>query len=136
TPAFGAEYSYMLWPIKNAEAFNRGKLTDFSAVGVEAVDDHTLRVRLEHPTPYLPALAAHNTWMPVHRATLEKFGGVGKRGTLWTRPGNLVGNGPFLLTEWSPNSRVVAAKNPRYWDAARTHLNKIIVFPIEKNDVD
>ena len=74
TPAFAAEYSYMLWPIKNAEAFNTGKLADFAAVGIATPDDATLRLTLERPTPYLLAIAAHQTWYPVPRATIEKFG--------------------------------------------------------------
>ncbi|HVS54316.1 MAG TPA: peptide ABC transporter substrate-binding protein [Opitutaceae bacterium] len=136
TPAFGAEYSYMLWPLKNAEAFNKGKISDFAQVGVDVVDDRTLRLRLERPTPYLPSLVAHPTWLPLHRATLEKFGAVDKRGSAWTRPGNLVSDGPFTLAEWSPNSRLVVTKNPHYWDAAHTQLEKIVFFPIEKNDVE
>jgi len=136
TPALGSEYSYMLWVLKNAEAFNSGKLADFGAVGVTAVDDATLRLTLERPTPYLLALAAHSTWMPVHRATIEKFGRIDQRSTAWTRPGNLVSNGPFALAEWSPNSRIVVEKNPRYWDAAHTHLRRIVFFPIESADVE
>lgn len=136
TPAFGASYSYMLWPIKNAERFNEGKITDFAEVGVEVVDDRTLRLRLGNPVPYLPALAAHSTWLPVHRATVEKFGRAVARANPWTRPGNLVGNGPFTLAEWSSNARVVVAKNPRYWDAARTTLERVIFFPTEKSDTE
>ncbi len=136
SPAFGSTYSYMLWPIQNAERFNKGALKDFSAVGAEAVDDRTLRIRLEHPTPYLPALTTHNTWLPVHRATLEKFGRTDDRNSNWTRPGSLVGNGPFTLAEWTPNSRIVVAKNPHYWDAAHTHLERIVFFPAEKADVE
>ncbi len=71
----------MVWPIKNAEAFNSGKITDFSAVGVAAPDDFTLRVTLERPTPYLPALATHQTWYPIHQATIEKFGHMDERST-------------------------------------------------------
>jgi len=130
-PAFAAGYSYMLWPIKNAEAFNAGKITDFSLVGVKALDAHTLQVTLERPTAYLAALAAHETWLPVPRKVIEKFGPIGQKGSAWTRPGNLVGNGPFLLVEWTPNSRIVAEKNPYYWDAARCRLNRIIFFPID-----
>ena len=136
TPAFAAEYSYMLWPIKNAEAYNAGKLTDFGAVGVTTPDDATLRLTLERPTPYLLAVAAHNTWMPVHRATIEKFGKMDQRNSAWTRPGNLVSNGPFTLTEWTPNSRIVVAKSPRYWDAAHTHLASVVFFPIESADTE
>lgn len=136
TPAFGATYSYMLWPIKNAEGFNKGTVRDFSAVGVEALDARTLRLRLTRPVPYLPALATHNTWLPVHRASIEKLGRVDDRGNPWTRPGNLVGNGPFTLTEWTPNARIVVAKNPHYWDAAHTQLERVVFFPIEKPDTE
>jgi oligopeptide transport system substrate-binding protein len=136
SPAFGALYSYMLWPIRNAEAFNSGKLTDFSQVGVKAPDAVTLVLSLERPTPYLPAMATHNTWLPVHRKTIEKFGRMDEKGTRWTRPGNLVGNGAFLLEEWTPNARIVVVKNPLYWDAARTRLNRIEFFPIERSDVE
>ena len=136
TPAFGAVYAYMLWPIKNAEEFNRGKLGDFSQVGVTAVDAATLRITLARPTPYLLAVAAHNTWMPVHRATIEKFGKISDRDSAWTRPGNMVGNGAFVLTEWRPNARLIVTRNPQYWDAAHTHLERVIFFPTEKADVE
>lgn len=136
TPKFGATYAYMLWPIKNAQAFNAGTLADFAQVGVTAIDDATLRLTLERPTPYLPALAAHSTWLPVHRATIEKFGKLEDRETLWTRPGNLVGNGPFVLTEWRPNARLAAAKNPHYWGAAHNRLERLVFFPIENSGVE
>jgi oligopeptide transport system substrate-binding protein len=136
TPAFAASYSYMLWPIKNAQAYNAGTITDFSQVGVKAVDPLTLRVTLEKPTPYLPSLAAHQTWMAVPRQVIEKFGPYDRRGTGWTRPGNLVGNGPFLLKEWTPNARIVVEKNPRYWDAAHVRLHRIIFVPIENSDAE
>ena len=136
TPAFAASYSYMVWPIKNAEAFNSGKLKDFSAVGVTVLDAHTLRITLDRPTPYLLSIAAHNTWMPVHRATVEKFGRMQDRSTAWTRPGNLVSNGPFTLSEWQPNSRIVVTKNPHYWDVAHSHLERVIFFPTEQADTE
>jgi oligopeptide transport system substrate-binding protein len=135
-PALGGVSAYLLWPLKNAAAFNQGKTTEFSMVGAAPLDDRTLRLTLEHPVPHLPALAAHSAWLPVHRATLEKFGGVGRRGTAWTRPGNLVCNGPFSLAEWQPNARLTVAKNPHYWDAARTRLDRVVFFPIEKSEIE
>ena len=136
TPKLAAHYVYMLWPIKNAKAFNRGQLTDFSAVGIATPDDGTLRLTLEHPTPYLPALAAHTTWLPVHRETVGKFGAVDDRTTTWARPGSYVGNGAFTLVEWRPNVRVVVQKNPHYWDAARNRIERIVFFPTEAADVE
>jgi len=136
TPALGATYAYMLWPIRNAEAFNTGKLTDFTTVGVTALDDLTLRVTVERPTAYLPALAAHSTWFPVPRGTVEKFGRLDARDTAWTRPGNLVGNGAFVLTEWRPNAHILVTKNPHYWGAAQNRLERVMLFPTEKADAE
>src|ERR1017187_4018140 len=134
TPSYGATYSYMLWPIRNAQAYNAGKIADFSLVGVKAVNAATLQITLERPTAYLPGLASHTTWLPVHRATIEKFGRFDQKGTRWTRAGNLVGNGPFTLKEWIPNGRIAVEKNPRYWDAAHVRLNRIEFFPIENSE--
>jgi oligopeptide transport system substrate-binding protein len=136
SPAFAAVYSYVLWPIKNAEAFNSGKITDFSLVGAKALDPLTLQLTLERPTPYLPALAAHTTWLPVHRSVIEKYGKMDEKGTKWTRPGNLVGNGAFTLAEWVPNARITVVRSPTYWDAARTRLKSIQFFPFEKPDIE
>ncbi len=136
TPGFAATYSYMLWPVKNAQAYNAGRLADFSQVGVKALDPLTLQITLEKPTPYLPSLASHTTWLPVPRATIEKFGRFDQRGTAWTRPGNLVGNGPFALKQWEPNARIVVDRNPYYWNAAHVRLRRIIFFPIESADVE
>ncbi|MGA3006495.1 MAG: peptide ABC transporter substrate-binding protein [Opitutaceae bacterium] len=131
SPGFASEYSYLLYFIKNAEAFNRGRIADFDQVGARALDARTLRITLDHPCPFLPVVAAHQAWFPVHRATIETFGKMDQRGTLWTRPGNLVGDGPFVLKEWSPNSRIIVVKNPLYWDAARNHLNAVVFYPTD-----
>jgi oligopeptide transport system substrate-binding protein len=136
TPELASEYSYMLWPIKNAEAYTSGKLKDFTQVGIATPDDATLVLTLERPTPYLLSLAAHSTWYPVQRACIEKFGTMAQRSTRWTRPGNLVGNGPFKLTEWNPNTRITVEKDDNYWDAASVRLNRIRFFPTESADVE
>ena len=136
SPGLGAEYAYLLFPVKNAAAFNAGQLTDVSALGFAAPDAHTVVITLERPTPYLPALTAQPPWFPVNPRVVAKFGPLDQRGSAWTRPGNLVGNGPFVLTEWTPNARLVTAKNPRYWDAATVRLNGIVFYPTENMDVD
>jgi oligopeptide transport system substrate-binding protein len=136
TPTFAANYSYMLWPIKNAEAYNSGKITDFEQVGAKALDPLTLQLTLEQPTPYLPALASHTTWLPVHQSTIEKYGKYDEKGTKWTRPGNLVGNGAFNLVEWIPNARIAVEKNPLYWNAENVRLHRIEFYPIEKPDLE
>jgi len=136
TPSLGAEYAYMLYPVKNAEAFNLGKLDDFSQVGFKAIDDLTLQVSLDRPTPYLLALVAHQAWFPIHPPTVRKFGGLAQRGTRWTQPGYLVGNGAFVLKEWIPNVRITVEKNPTYWDAANTKLNAVVFYPNDNISTD
>ena len=59
TPALASEYSYMLYPIRNARAFNEGKIADFAQVGVRAADEHTLVLTLEAPCPWLQIGRAH-----------------------------------------------------------------------------
>ncbi|MEH6467717.1 MAG: peptide ABC transporter substrate-binding protein, partial [Porticoccus sp.] len=130
-PALGNQYAYMLFPIKNAEAYLKQEIESFSQVGVKVLDDYTLEVELTNPTPYFLQLLDHYSMFPVHRATIEKFGAPDERGSLWTRPGNFVGNGPFLLTEWQLFKKVEVAKNPYYWDASTVKLNGIRFYPTE-----
>lgn len=130
TPTVASEYSYQLYVIENAEAFNKGEITDFSKVGVKALDDLTLQVNLRGPTPYFLSLLSHGSTFPVHQKTIESFGDMDDLGNLWTRAGNYVGNGPFVLTEWALNRIVRVEPNPHYWDAKTVKLNEIRFYPI------
>ena len=131
TPELGNAYAYMFNPISNAQAYATGELTDFSAVGVKALDDLTLQVTLDDPTPYFLQLLDHYSMFPVHRATIEKFGSIGEAGTVWTRAGNYVGNGPFVLRQWDLNKKLIVEKNLLYWDAENVRLNGIHYLPTE-----
>lgn len=135
SPGLAAEYAYLLYPLRHAEAINTAH-ADPATLGATALDERTLRLTLERNTPYLPALTANPIWFPVPPQVLGKFDAGERRGTAWTRPGNLVGNGPFILKTWSPNSRVEVVRNPRYWDAATVRLDGITFFPTENMDVD
>ena len=101
-----------------------------------APDPLTLRVTLRSPTPYFLSLVGHTSWFPVHQSTVEKFGQLTDRGTPWTRPGNYVGNGPFVLKEWRTNQVIRIEKNPTYWDAAHIGLHGINYYPIESVDTE
>ena len=79
TPALASEYAYMLYHMVNAEAYNLGEIKDFSQVGCEALDDHTVRVTLNDPTPFFLPLQCHYSWFPVHKATIEKYGAMDDR---------------------------------------------------------
>jgi oligopeptide transport system substrate-binding protein len=122
--------------LKHAEAYNAGKITDANAVGFKTTDSHTLMLTLEHPTPYLAALVSMPAWFPVNPRALARFGAMEQRGTAWTRPGNIVSNGAFMLAQWSPNARIVLEKNPRHRTAAQNALERVIFFPIENPEVE
>lgn len=136
TPSFAAENAGLLYVIQGAEAFHKGATHDFSQVGVAASAPRTLRVTLEHPTPYFLSLLAHSAFMPVPLATVAKFGPATERGNRWTRPGNLVGNGAFTLKTWRPNDIIEVEKSPTYWDAAHVRLNEIRFHPYDSVDAE
>lgn len=136
TPSLGAEYAYMHFVVKNAEAFNEGKLTDFSQVGYKVLDDHTFQVTLENATPYFLSLITHNSWYPVHMPTVRKYGDPYQRGNKWTRPGHFVGNGPFVLSKWRVNDVLEVKRSPTYWDREHVRLDAIRFYPIESDDTE
>lgn len=131
SPKLASDYAYVLYPIRNAAAFNAGRLADFSQVGARAVDGRTLELTLERPAPFLASSLALPAWFPVHQPSIARLGSAEDRANPWTRPGNLVGNGPFTLTEWSPHNRIVVSRNPQYWDAGHVRLSRIVFYPIE-----
>ncbi len=130
-PDMGNLYAYMLYPISNAEAYATGEITDFSQVGVKALDDLTLQVTLDNPTPYFIQLMDHYSTFAVHRPTVEKFGKFTDRFTRWTRAENMVSNGPFNLSEWKLNRRITVTKSDTYWDRENVRLNGVVFYPTE-----
>jgi oligopeptide transport system substrate-binding protein len=135
SPALGNFYAYYFYPVRGAEAFATGQTKDFSGVGVEALDDLTLRVTLARPAAYFLGILA-TTALPVHRASVEAAGRFDDRTSPWARPGKLIGNGAFTLTEWQPNARIVVTKNPFYWGAAQNRIERVIFYPIEKAEAE
>ena len=132
SPALASVYAYQLFHIKNAEAFNRGELDDFSLVGVKAIDSKTLQVELNHPVPFFLSLLTHISTFAVHPATVEAHGAIDQRGTRWTRPGNYVSSGPFVLKEWGVNRIIRVERNPFYWDVEQVKLQEIRFYPIDQ----
>ena len=128
-PQFGGKYAEMLYPIRNAEAFNRGECP-WEQVGVEALDARTLRLTLAGPTPHLPKLVQHYTWFPIPAHAVEAHGGMLDRRSLWTRPENWVGNGAYLLHSHRYNDFLEVHSNPRYWRAGEVRNRGIRFMPI------
>lgn len=133
TPSLAAEYANMIYDfVEGAKDYYDGKIRDFTQVGFRAIDEHTLEVRLKNRTPFfLRMVASHYSWYPVPIKVVEKFDGLARKGSAWTRPENFVGNGPFRLKAWLRQQKIVVERNPAYWDAARVRLNEIHFFNTE-----
>lgn len=135
-PRLASDYAYMLDVLAGAADYTAGTLADFSQVGAKALDDRTLQLTLARPTPYLLSLVAHQAWFPVHPASVLKAGDVHARGTGWTKPGILVGNGPFVLAEWKPDQHILVTQNPRHPSAATGRIKAVKFFPVADPGVD
>jgi oligopeptide transport system substrate-binding protein len=122
-PATAAEYAWLMYVVQGAEAFNTGETDDPSTLGVRAVDDYTLEITLEKAASYFDSILAFSTTYPIRRDVIDEYG------DLWAEPGNFVGNGAYLLTEWAHNDYVVIEKNPDYWAADDVTIEKV-EFPI------
>ncbi len=125
-PEFGGKYAEMLYPLRGAEAYNRGKCA-WEDVGVHVENERTLKLRLSGPTPHLLHLLLHFTWCPVPAHAVEKHGGMLDRRSLWSRVENWVGNGAYVLDSHHYNDYLLVAANPRYWRAGEV-LNRGIRF--------
>ena len=126
-PATGSQFAGQLYPIVNAEEFNQGKLQDPSSLGIRALDDYTLEARLHQPIPYFVYLTTTPTFSPVPAWVVEKYG------EKWTAPENIVGNGPFLLVEHRTHDRIVMERNPRFHDARKVRLDRVVAYSIVDN---
>lgn len=136
TPSVASGYANMTFAIANAKEYQTKVITDFSQVGVKALDPYTLEFSLKDPTPAWPSICTIYVLFPVHRATLEKFGGDKNRSSSWTRAGNHVSNGPFLLKDWRIGTVVTVAANPHYHSAAEVRLREIRFYPMDSADTE
>ncbi len=112
-PETKSEYTTALYPLKNAVKIDAGELP-LDDLGVQATDDKTLVVTLEGPTPFFPLLAATWTYYPVPRHTVEEFGEA------WIEAGNMVSNGPYILTGWEHDQSMTLERNDAYYGEAPT----------------
>ena len=135
-PALAAPYADMLYVLAGAEAYNAGKLKDFSKVGVKVLDAKTLQVTLRGPTPYFLLMLNHHAWFPSPIRIIDRFGSRYDKSNRWTRPGNIVSNGPFRLKSWRVGDAVVVVKNEKYWDAGKVRLKEVHFRPIESADAE
>lgn len=95
-------------------------------IGVEAVDDYTLRIKLYQPAPFFLGLLAHQFFRVVPQKVIEKYG------SNWTRTENIVTCGAFKLAAHRPYDVLKVVRDPNYWDAANVHLDGIDFYPLDE----
>ena len=127
-PQTASEYAWYLttMKVKNAQAVIDGKVPP-QELGVSAPDPMTFEVVLDTPISYLLPMVTHTSTFPVLKSVIEKHGDA------WTLPGNLVGNGAYVLKESEIGQKLVLARNESYWDNASTVINEI-TFNIINDD--
>ena len=128
-PELAADYAYMLYFIAGAEAYNAGE-GSVDDVMVEALDDKTLQVTLEAPTPFFLSLAAFATYYPLYQPAIE----ADPEG--WHLSADtIVGNGPFKMIS-SAQGQMEFVPNENYWDKDAVILDRLIFTMIENESTE
>jgi len=117
-PQTASFYAQFLDDLVNASDIIAGRKSP-ETLGAEAVDDLTLRLYLDRPTPFMLNLLTHPSTFPVHPGALEKHGEA------FVRPGNLLSNGAYVLEEWVPGSKILIRRNDKYWNSAATSIERV-----------
>jgi oligopeptide transport system substrate-binding protein len=96
-------------------------------IGIEAIDNYTLRISLVQSAPFFTGLVAHQVFRLVPRKAIEQFGNH------WTEPEHIITCGPFKVKSWRPYDKLVVERDPMYWDAATVRLDEIHFYPMSDN---
>jgi oligopeptide transport system substrate-binding protein len=123
-PATASPNASAMAMIVGAEEILAGKETDLTRLGVRAADPLTLVIDLREPAPFLPALLA-TVGLPVNRKAIEAHGAQ------WTKPDNIVTDGAFVMTEWTPQAQIVLRRNPLYHAADQVRLDEVRWIVVE-----
>ena len=124
-PKTASEYAYILFDIVNAQGYHEGKIPEAADVGVRALEDFKLEVRLHHPASYFLAITTFEVTFPQRRDVIEKFG------SSWTEPGKIVTNGPFLLSSWKHENEIELSANPGFF-GGKPAMDRVRMFMINE----
>jgi len=130
-PATASPYSWFadIMALENVGAVMSGESAP-EALGIRALDNHTLEVRLTASLPYFAAMTTHASTFPSPQWTVRTFGDN------WTKPGNIVGNGAYVLTEHIPNETATRERNTMYWNNDATIIDKVVTLVINDENTD
>ncbi len=124
-PTTASEYAYSLYAIKNAEAFNQGKIKDFKSVGVKVNEKGQLVVELEAPMSFFPFVLTHTSAFPIRKDLIAKFGDK------WTRPENIQTLGPFYLKTWDHDKAIVLERSEKYY-GEKPKIKNVLCYMINE----
>ncbi len=125
-PATNSEYASVLFPIKNAEAYNSGAVTDPAQVGVVALDDTHLQILLEYPASDILSILSHWVARPMPQWAIEAHGSD------WAKPENIVTSGAYRLAEWDRGDHILLDKSPSYFDAANVQIAQVKMWMVDE----
>lgn len=134
-PDLAADYAHQVFYIEGMEELFTGEdvngdgtVATVDDVGVKALDDHTLEVKLVNPTGFFTELTAFYTYFPVNKAVVEA-------NPEWANNADTyVSNGPFTLESWEHNAKILLKKNPEYYDAAQITIEGIDLDVIDDDN--
>lgn len=119
-PNTAAEYAYQGYYILNGENFNTGKIKDAGEIGVKALDDKTLEVKLAMPCKYFLSLMSFLCYLPSRQDLVTQH-----KDAFASAPEKMAFNGPFILKEWNHDQNLTLEKNPNYWNKDAIKLDTV-----------
>ena len=126
-PLTASEYAYFLYSIKNARAYNEGKIKDFSKVGVTITQKGNLVVELEKGKSYFPYLLTHTSTYPIRKDIIKKYGE-----DHWTRPESIVTLGAYKLKKWEHDKKIILEANENYYSLP-ANIKNILLYIISES---
>ena len=126
-PLTASQYGSLLYLIKNGFEVNSGSLPP-EKLGVEALDEYTLKIYLNYPAPYFEELLTHYTTYPVPSHILSKYGKE------WIKPENIVTNGPYKLNSWRAHDHISLKRNEKFYDNINVWYDEVKYYPTEDNE--
>ena len=108
--------------VKGLDDYVSGKTSDFSTVGVKAIDDYTVQYTLSQPESFWNSKTTMGILMPVNEEFLKSKGDDYGQGT---SPSSILYCGPYLIKSITSKSSAILEKNPTYWDAENVKISKV-----------
>lgn len=124
-PATASDYVFLIANlIKNASEVNSGELS-VDELGVKAVDEKTLTIELQNPTSYFTSMLSMSVFLPIRQDIVEKYGKEYS-----TDADKNVYCGPFVVSDWKHEDRIILEKNENYWDKDSIKLDEVNILTV------